>query len=1142
MKRVRLPDTLPQMRFLGVAHEAAPWVTELWRQEQACPVTIIQVKNGAEAERWAALLETLQGLAFSAQRRSEIWLLPPPPDVDTEQARNAESQLDRMAVFTRLQELKQGSDSRPLVVLTTPPALIAAAPPMQEMQQNSIRLKVGEERSFRDLQRQLSEDLDYDFEPVCEHPGQFAIRGGLIDVYPLNETHPLRIDFFGDEIDSIRSFDPTTQRTIDTQPEVVIAPRTQQPLADQEGSSTLFDYLPDCVSWVFAEPDRLLDAHTGAFETFENLKNPKPHVGWIWEQRPEGRDAFLGITEFDEIEHVLSLESPRKAFRATGLEPFRQHALDASVGQERVQAEKESRDKFLRQLRDWQQAGEVVWLLAPTDADQKRWEEIIAETSGLEGFKPVYQRGDIARGFRWELQAQDQPLTEQLPSLQKRRGWTVVGASDLFSRRQAPPRRHKQRKLLQRRPIDQMLDFSELADGDALVHLAHGICLYRGLRKMELKGREEEVISVEFADKLTLHLPLQESHLLTRYVGLTKTVPKLARLGSNTWEKNRRAAEKATVDFAAQLIQLQAQREQGEGFAFLPDSEWQREFEGSFPHHETNDQLRSIEDAKHDMERPHPMDRLLCGDVGFGKTEVAMRAAFKAVMSGKQVAVLVPTTILAQQHYNTFRERMADFPVTVEMISRFRQKKQQDKILSEVAGGQIDILIGTHRLLTGDVTFKDLGLLVIDEEHRFGVRHKEKLKQFKTEVDVFAMSATPIPRTLYLALMGVRDLSVIETPPADRLPVQTIVKGYDLNLVKKAISEELERGGQVFYLHNRVQTIESVAKKIEELVPQAKVGVGHGQMAEATLEKVMTRFVAGEYDVLVCTTIIENGLDIPNCNTMIIEGADRFGLSQLYQLRGRVGRYHRQAYAYLLLHRHAHMLDVARKRLTAMRQYTQLGAGFKIAMRDLELRGAGNLLGSQQSGHIANVGFELYCQLLRQSIGRLRGESVARQIRASVNLDFVRQGTGGVEGRTLKPVDVLDDEENANGRQQEVVEAYLPAEYVNEARLRIDLYRRLALAVEPSEVDAIEAELKDRFGDLPEPANFLVLVTRLRTLAEAYGFASVETAGDRLKLLRASGKRDDFVKVGPRFPRLTRPDPLLRLREIEQYLKRVGQN
>ncbi|MDP0499958.1 MAG: transcription-repair coupling factor [Verrucomicrobiota bacterium JB022] len=1130
------------MRFLGVAPEAAPWVTELWRQEQKGPVTIIQVKNGAEAERWAALLETLQGLAFTGDQRAEIWLLPPPPDFDTEQTRNAEGQLDRVAVFTRLQELQADPKrARPLVVLTTPPALLAPAPPLRQMQQQSIRLRTGEEFGFQELQRQLTEVLDYDFEPVCEHPGQYAVRGGLIDVYPLNETQPIRIDFFGDEIDSLRTFDPTSQRTIDTRQEVVIAPRTSLPEPEESDGSTIFDYLPDAVGWVFAEPDRLIDTHTAAFETFENLRNPKPHMGWAWERREKTRDTYLGVTEFDEIEHVLALGGPRTPLKATSLEPYRVHALDSSVGQERVQAEQDSRNRFLEQLLQWQQAGETVWLLAPTDADQKRWEEIIAETPGLKDFKPLYQRGDIAKGFRWELGKQAQPLAKSLPDLKKRPGWVVVGASDLFSRRQAPPRRSKQRKLLQRRPIDQMLDFSELADGDVLVHLAHGICLYRGLRKMDIKGREEEVISLEFADKLTLHLPLQESHLLTRYVGLTKSHPKLAKLGGNTWEKSRRAAEKATVDFAAQLIQLQAEREQGEGFACLPDTEWQREFEGAFPHRETNDQLRSIDDAKRDMEKPHPMDRLLCGDVGFGKTEVAMRAAFKAVMSGKQVAVLVPTTILAQQHYNTFRERMADFPVTIEMISRFRQKKQQDKILEEVAGGKIDILIGTHRLLTGDVEFKDLGLLVIDEEHRFGVRHKEKLKQFKTQVDVFAMSATPIPRTLYLALMGVRDLSVIETPPADRLPVQTIVKGYDVNLVKKAITEELDRGGQVFYLHNRVQTIEAVAAKIEELVPQARVGVGHGQMPEAMLERVMTKFVAGEYDVLVCTTIIENGLDIPNCNTMIIEGADRFGLSQLYQLRGRVGRYHRQAYAYLLLHRHARMLDIARKRLAAMRQYTQLGAGFKIAMRDLELRGAGNLLGAQQSGHIASVGFELYCQLLRQSIGRLRGESVARHIRASVALDFVRQGTGGPDSRSLKPIDILDEAENATGRQVSVVEAYLPAEYVNEARLRIDLYRRLALAVEPKEVDAIEAELQDRFGPLPSPAHFLVVVTRLRTLAEAHGFASVETDGDRLKLLRATGKRDDYVKVGPRFPRLTRAEPLLRLREIEQYLKRVGQ-
>ncbi|HYP16632.1 MAG TPA: DEAD/DEAH box helicase, partial [Opitutus sp.] len=503
-----------------------------------------------------------------------------------------------------------------------------------------------------------------------------------------------------------------------------------------------------------------------------------------------------------------------------------------------------------------------------------------------------------------------------------------------------------------------MLDFSELVEGDFVVHLQHGIALFRGLTKLDTAQGVREVISLEFDDHVTLHVPLQESHLISRYVGLSKTKPQLGRIGSGRWEKARAAAERATVDLAAELLRIHAAREAQPGFAFPPDNTWQKEFEASFPFTETPDQLRAINEAKADMERTRPMDRLICGDVGFGKTEVAIRAAVKAVQGGRQVVVLVPTTVLAQQHLNTFRERMAGYPIAVEMVSRFRSRQEQKKILEETAAGHVDNLIGTHRVIQDDVKFRDLGLVVIDEEQRFGVKHKEVFKKMRETVDVLSMSATPIPRTLYLALTGARDLSVIETAPGNRHPIQTIVKTYDEKIVVEAIRHEIRRGGQVFYLHNRVQTIDLIASRLRELLPELNIGVGHGQMDSAELEREMTEFVAGRYHVLVCTTIIESGLDIPNCNTIIIEGADRFGLSQLYQLRGRVGRFKHQAYAYLLLHRHTRLLEVARQRLTAMRQHNQLGAGFRIAMRDLELRGAGNLLGAEQSGHIVGVGFE----------------------------------------------------------------------------------------------------------------------------------------------------------------------------------------
>ena len=638
-------------------------------------------------------------------------------------------------------------------------------------------------------------------------------------------------------------------------------------------------------------------------------------------------------------------------------------------------------------------------------------------------------------------------------------------------------------------------------------------------------------------------MPLQESHLISRYVGLSKAKPQLGRIGSNRWEKARQAAERATIDLAAELLRIHAAREAQPGFAFPDDNTWQKEFEASFPFTETRDQLKAINETKADMERTRPMDRLICGDVGFGKTEVAIRAAFKAVQGGRQVAVLVPTTVLAQQHLNSFRERMAGYPVAVEMLSRFRSRAELKKIIAATAAGQVDILIGTHRLLQRDVVFKDLGLVVVDEEQRFGVKHKEEFKRMRATVDLLSMSATPIPRTLYMALTGARDLSVIETPPSNRHPIQTIVKTYDEKLVVDAVRFELRRGGQVFYLHNRVQTIDLVAARLRELMPEVTVGIGHGQMNADELEEVMTEFVAGRYQVLVSTTIIESGLDIPNSNTIIIEGADRFGLSQLYQLRGRVGRFKHQAYAYLLLHRHTRLLEVARQRLTAMRQHNQLGAGFRIAMRDLELRGAGNLLGAEQSGHIVGVGFELYCQLLRQSVARLKGEKSAAAIRASVKLDFVFVGEGAAPasdiGRHTDGYTAIKDAENEHAVEVARVQARIPPAYLAETRLRIDVYRKLAMSDSLAALKQIEADLRDRFGKFGDEVRALLLITEIRIRAEQKGIVSVETESSRLKCLRNSGRRDDWVQVGTRFPRLTTPKPLLRLKEIISFLNNL---
>jgi transcription-repair coupling factor (superfamily II helicase) len=555
------------------------------------------------------------------------------------------------------------------------------------------------------------------------------------------------------------------------------------------------------------------------------------------------------------------------------------------------------------------------------------------------------------------------------------------------------------------------------------------------------------------------------------------------------------------------------------------------EFERSFPHRETPDQTRAIADVKGDMERAAPMDRLVSGDVGFGKTEVALRATFKCVLGGRQVAILAPTTVLAQQHYESFRERLARWPISVELLSGFRTAKQKANVRARAAAGTVDIVVGTHALLSDGTSFGKLGLVIIDEEHRFGVRHKERLKEMRTEVDVLAMSATPIPRTLYLALVGARDLSVIETPPRERLPIRTVVRSYDEKLVRDAVKAELARGGQVFYLHNRVETIRAVAERLAALVPKARIIVGHGQMGAGELEETMSAFVAGEYDVLVCTTIIETGLDIPNCNTLIIEGADRFGLAQLYQLRGRVGRFNRQAYAYLFLHRHAALVGTAHRRLSAIRQYNQLGAGFRIAMRDLELRGAGNILGAAQSGHVANVGFDLYCQLLRRSVAKLRGDRGAGVDRCEVNLDFIdhTQATLGVE------------QTHSSDGDGPLLTATLPSDWIPETRLRIEAFRKVALATDAAEVAELRANLTDRYGRLPPEAAAFLQLAEIRCLGEAKGITSISTDGTTLRCLQISpGRPAEPILVGNRFPRLTVKDPLRKLTEIRGFLSRLS--
>jgi transcription-repair coupling factor (superfamily II helicase) len=1123
-----VPATITRLKLTGVCPPARGCVVAELTRRRPAPVWLVVAEDLKSAEHLAEDIVFAHHAAGDPQLLTALVFPESMPDSrDMREAFAASG--DRLTVLSRLRALRRVTvAAESLVVVTTPAALLQPVPALEEFANREFTLQRGQTQSFPGLLEHLQQ-LDYDSEAVCESPGHYAIRGGIVDVYPVTANRPFRLDFFGDEIEEIRAFDPVTQRSAETVDSITISASPRLKLADS--TTGLADYLTPHAHLVFIEP-AALEEEFGAFA---------PGGAAPLEPLLQKCALHCGLGDLDEASALFDGAEQEETWDTESLVHHRSYPADALVAQDRLQAEESARRQFLHLLARWHAGGYAVLCVASKTGEQQRMEEILGET-GRE-IRARFLTGTLNEGFRLTFRTGAGCQRLLGVDADGARGLVCVTETEIFGRQRQRRPVLNPRAIATRAQIDQLLDFSELVEGDFVVHLQHGIALYRGLTKLDTAQGIREVISLEFDDRVTLHVPLQESHLISRYVGLSKTRPQLGRIGSGRWEKARQAAERSTIDLAAELLRIQAAREAQPGHAFPADTTWQKEFEASFPYTETHDQLRAIGETKVDMERTRPMDRLICGDVGFGKTEVAIRAAFKAVQSGRQVAVLVPTTVLAQQHLNTFRERMAGYPIVVEMLSRFRSRAEQRTILHATTAGQVDILIGTHRLLQRDVHFKELGLVVIDEEQRFGVKHKERFKALRATVDVLSMSATPIPRTLYMALTGARDLSVIETAPTNRHPIQTIVRTYEEKVVVDAIHHEIRRGGQVFYLHNRVLTIELVASRLRELLPGLTIGVGHGQMDADELEQMMTDFVAGTYQVLVCTTIIESGLDIPNCNTIIIEGADRFGLSQLYQLRGRVGRFKHQAYAYLLLHRHTRLLEVARQRLTAMRHHTQLGAGFRIAMRDLELRGAGNLLGAEQSGHIVGVGFELYCQLLRQSVARLKGDQLASAIRASVKLDFVfvGEGSGDDPGRRRyeDSYTVLKAQEDAAVIEVARIQARIPLTYIAEARLRIDFYRRLAMADNPARVNELGVELRDRFGKYGDEVKALLLVTEIRVRAEQKGIVSVETEASRLKCLRHSGRRDDWVQVGTRFPRLTAPKPLLRLREIISFLNNL---
>jgi len=881
--------------------------------------------------------------------------------------------------------------------------------------------------------------------------GQFAVRGGILDIFAWNHTQPVRIELFGDEIESIRQFDLDAQTSV--------------------------EHLDSCTV-LLAESDRV----TCPLSDYIRKTDVTVNVN-------------AGFTEARV--HILAA-----AQTTDGPEDYSTAFFDHGLGEFEVGdfvVDEGRRAQFFRQLEEWRAQGWCTYIFCNNEGEIERLRELITEE---EHEHILFAIGGIARGFTF-------PAGKL----------AVLSDAELFGRY----RNTRARRMAMRRMREQAnrshIDFSELNEGDYVVHLEHGIGKFLGLRQFATDGKEEEVLTLEFDDDARLYVPLEQSFLVSRYVGVGKKAPALSSLGDARWAKAKKNAEQAIYSYAAQLLTIHAQRETSHGFAFPQDSKWVGEFEASFLYKETPDQLTAIAATKTDMESERPMDRLICGDVGFGKTEVAIRAAFKAVMGGKQVAVLAPTTVLAQQHYQTFRERMSDYPVKVEMLSRFRTKQEQNKTVKELREGSVDIVIGTHRLISGDIEFKDLGLVVIDEEQRFGVRHKERFKEIFKLVDVLTLSATPIPRTLYLSLMGAKDMSILETPPANRIPTETIICGYDERVIRDAIQRELARQGQVYFLHNRVQTIERVAKRIKELCPGARVAIGHGQMDEDDLEEVMQRFVGGKTDILVSTTIIESGLDIPNANTIIIDRADRFGLADLYQLRGRVGRAQMKAYAYLMLPREMMTVGAARKRINAIKQYSTLGAGFKIAMRDLEIRGAGNVLGTAQSGHIVAIGFDLYCQLLKQAVGRLKGEKTKPRIEVPVRFDFL----------------TTNEAEYVQAGDAETTGAFLPAAYITEPKTRIQAYRALAEVATQEQLDKVRKNWRDRFGPLPEAVENLVILSEIKLAATARKIARVEVRESKLMLTRGG----DYILVSGKFPRLQADEPGNRLRETLDLIRKL---
>jgi transcription-repair coupling factor (superfamily II helicase) len=1000
--------------------------------------------------------------------------------VSEEQASN------RLRLISRL----AGEGAKPGVLVAPIQALMQSVPARDQLQHLVRTINAGQMLEPEKLIVWLA-DHGYNRLDQVEVPGDFAVRGGIIDIYLPGDFDSdsdqvgmtIRVDFFGDQIETIRRFDLDTLGSLGPLESVRIMD-LKGSLPDTSDSTHLFSYLDPRTIVVLWAPLEIAEQSKSYLDRLPEQKGIYPLAALL---RQASGFHRVELSQFGQASGSMPSFVSGETVRHFDL-PVRS-----------LQRFETEAKKAIKELAEMSNDHDIT-VFCENQGEVNRFKQLVEQDAPGLSSRVEIRVGYLHRGFVWdtaplsrrerqgegaseseEATGSPRPLTLALSQGERgqddSRPIVLLGHHELFHRYE---QRRRVKKVIASRPVDSFLD---LQVGDYVVHVAHGIAKFTGMQTLTKDGRTEEYLTLRFDGNATLHVPAARINLIQKYIGGFHGHPQLSRLGSGSWEKQKAKVSEAVMDMAAELIEVQAARAAEAGLAYPPDTEWQREFEAEFPYEPTPDQITGAEDIKQDMSKPRPMDRLLCGDVGYGKTELAMRAAFKAVEFGKQVAILVPTTVLAEQHYRSFRERMADYPFAVESISRFRSPKEQKDIVKRLAKGEIDILIGTHRLISNDVKFADLGLVVIDEEQRFGVTHKERLKQLRRTVDVLTMSATPIPRTLHMSMLGLRDISSLTTAPQDRRSIVTEVMPYDKNRIKLAIMRELQREGQVYFVHNRVHNILEVAEEIQSMVPDARILIGHGQMADGEMEAAMLKFIRHEADILVCTTIIESGLDIPNANTIIINQADRFGLSELHQLRGRVGRWKHRAYCYLLLPADRPVTPVAAKRLKAIEEYSHLGAGFKIAMRDLEIRGAGNILGPEQSGHIATVGYEMYCQLLEEAVRSIKSEPKPLQPDAHVDIGIT---------------------------------AILPKVYIPADRQRLDAYRRLTRCTDLEMLEQLTKDLADAYGEAPRQAMVLFALTELRLLAGLYGIDSIiRKDPDVVLTVRDAGKAQSVLVGAP---------------------------